>query len=269
MNLAIDRRTSLLLLSGAIFTDVTEAFSQASVKYLYNDISSAEDLQQNAVGVPLDGVDEFALKLVIDDFNLRRKSVTDATGSGVFTETNKAITDLRSSIGYSVGNRYILTEGRINSQIDVINFVASQGLALVPDTRDILPIGIPVADPIKEKNSDTDFSVILDIALQTMGIVENKEKLIDEAMKDSDVQAFLQSATPAIKSGDWQKLVELGERFFKLVIVAQFFRNYAERVGQRVAFRLGLRCVPILGWIFVVAAFIVALKANYHRFSFA
>jgi hypothetical protein len=254
---------------GAIFTDVTKVFGQTSVKYLYGDISSAQDLQQNAVDVPLDGVDQFAPKFVTEGFNLRRKSVVDATGSGVFTEVNKAIADLKSSVGYTVGSGYVLTEDRINSQITVINFVASQGVQLLPDIRDILPIGIPVADPVKEKNSNSDVTVILDIALQTMGIVEDKEKFIDEAMKDSDVQAFLQSAVPAIQGGDWQKMVDLGERVFKVIITAQFVRNYAQTVGQRVAFRLGLRCVPVLGWIFVAAAFIVALKANYHRFSFA
>jgi hypothetical protein len=267
--MTIDRRTSLLVLSGAVFADMKMAFGQTSVKYLYGDISSAQDLQRSVVDMPLDGVDQFAPKFVIEGFNLRRKSVADAAGSGVFTDVNKAVTDLNSSVGYNIGSGYILTEDRINSQIAVINFVASQGIQLLPDARDILPIGIPVADPLKQKNSDSDFSVILDIALQTMGIVEDKEKLIDEAMKDSDVQAFLQSAVPAIQSGDWQKLVELGERIFNLIIAAQFFRNYAEKIGRRVAFRLGLRCVPLLGWIFVAAAFIMALKANYHRFSFA
>jgi hypothetical protein len=256
-------------LSAAIFTDVTKAFGQTFVKYLYNDISSAQNLQQSAVGVPLDGIDQFAPKFVIESFNLRRQSVIDATGSGVFTEVNKAIADLKSSVKSTVGNGYVLTEDRINSQITAINFIASQGVQLLPDTRDILPIGIPVADPLKENNANSDVTVILDIALQTMGIVEDKEKLIDEAMKDSDVQAFLQSAVPAIQSGDWQKVVELGERIFKVIITAQFVRNYAEKVGQRVAFRLGLRCVPVLGWILLAAAFIVALKANYHRFSFA
>jgi hypothetical protein len=44
----------------------------------------------------------------------------------------------------------------------------------VPDVRDVLPIGIPVADPAKEKNKNNNFGVVLDIALQTIGIVDSK-----------------------------------------------------------------------------------------------
>lgn len=93
--------------------------------------------------------------------------------------------------------------------------------------------------------------------------------LIDEALKDNDVQEFLQTALPLIQAENWQKLVQLLEGVFKVLIAKRFLENYAEKVGKRVAFRLGLRCVPILGWVYVVAAFLLALKANYHRFSFA
>lgn len=70
--------------------------------------------------------------------------------------------------------KYVLTEGTIDAQIAVINFVASAGVSLVPDVRDVLPIGIPVADPAKEKNKNNNFGVVLDIALQTIGIVDSK-----------------------------------------------------------------------------------------------
>jgi hypothetical protein len=267
----IDRRTSLLVLSSALFADSTKAFGQAFVKYMGEDISNALQLTQLVVGAPLDDkLDQYMIKFVTESFILRKRSVIGAMSSNVFQDAEKAIADLKLSAGAVVqGNReYVITEDDINSQIAVINFVASAEVPLVPNLSDILPIGIPVADPIKEKNEDTDFTVILDIALQTIGIVDGRE-LVDEALKDKDVSGLLQIVIPSIKSGDWQKLVELSERLFKLLIAAKFFENYAKKVGKRVAFRLGLRCVPILGWVYVVGAFILALKANYHRFSFA
>jgi hypothetical protein len=267
----IDRRTSLLIISGALVTGTTSAFGQASVKYLSKDIANAVALRQFAIEAPRKkDFDQFAVNFVVTGFNVRKKSVADAAASGAFSASDRAIADLKNSVGSVVSDnpKYVLTEESIDAQIAAINFLASQGVSLVPDIRDVLPIGIPVADPTIEKSRDNDFGVLLDIALQTMGVVDGKT-LVDEAMKDKDVQGFLQMAIPSIQAENWQKLAELLEGFFKFLIAKQFFETYAERVGKRVAFRLGLRCVPILGWVYVAAALLFAIKANYHRFSFA
>jgi hypothetical protein len=266
-----DRRTSLFVFSSTLLTGATNAFGQAALKYMGDDLSDALTLQRDAVNAPRrEHFDQFAVKFVITGFNVRKKSAVDAAASGAFISSERAIADLKASIGSVVDNNpnYVLSENSVNAQILAINFVTSAGVALVPDVRDILPIGVAVADPTREKGLNNDVGVVLDIALQTMGIIDSKD-LIDEALKDKDVQTFLDSALPLIQSENWQKLVELLEGLFKFIIAKKFFENYAEKVGKRVAFRLGLRCVPILGWVYVVAACLLALKANYHRFSFA
>ena len=142
--------------------------------------------------------------------------------------------------------------------------MGSNGVSLVPDSRDIVPIGIAVVDPLQDKSQDTDLSVILDIARQTIGIFDGKQ-LGDEILKDPDCLAALKEIAPSVQKSDWEKILHLAERFFQLLMAHGFLKIY----GARLAFRLSVRCVPILGWAYVVAAFVIAVKANYHRFSFA
>lgn len=265
--ITIDRRRSLFLASGVLVAGIDRASAQASVKYTGRDISSALDLQQYAVTASSDtGFVDFVVKSV----DVRRSAVSDAANSEVFVNATRAVSDLRSSIGFAAPGipKAYFSEERVNAQIDVIMFVHSMGMPLVPEVQDILPIGIPVVEPVEQRNEDTDLSVILDIAFQTMGIFEGKQ-LVDEALKDPDILASLHAIIPALKSKDWQELLKLLERVFQVIIAHGLFKMYAKIAAKRIAFRLGLRCVPILGWVYVVAAFLVALKANYRRFSFA
>ena len=166
---AIDRRSSLFLVSGLLIAGVDKASGQSAVKYTGEDISSGLELQHLAVGAsPETGFVDF----VVTSFNDRRKAVRDASKSGVYTDTGRAVSVLKSSIGITVPGipKDYFSAERINSQVDVIVFMDLLGVPLIPDVNDIFPIGIPVVEPIKQKNEDTDLGVILDIAFQTMGI---------------------------------------------------------------------------------------------------
>jgi hypothetical protein len=149
----------------------------------------------------------------------------------------------------------------------VVQFVASARVPLVPAVAEIQPIGIPVIEPLEKKTTDTDLEVVLDIALQTLGIFEAKT-LVEELLKDKDISTLLHQSVPELKEEEWTKLLEVGEKIFKLVIAHNFVRAYAARIGRKFAFRLALRCVPIAGWVYLGAAFVIALKVNYKRFSF-
>jgi hypothetical protein len=94
------------------------------------------------------------------------------------------------------------------------------------------------------------------------------KQLVSDALKDRDISSAIHSLIPALKSSDWQKILELSTDLWKFLITTQFIGIYAKQVGRQLAFRLGIKCVPILGWAYVAACFVVALRANYHRFSF-
>jgi hypothetical protein len=149
----------------------------------------------------------------------------------------------------------------------VIQFVDSAGMPLVPEGKDILPIGVPVVEPVGQKNEATDLSVCIDIALQTLGIVEEK-KVIDEALKDPNIAAALHAIIPTLKTQDWKILLKPFDHLINLLFLHVVLIS-TQSVTKRVAFGLVVRCVPILGWVYVVAALLIALKANYSRFSFA
>lgn len=86
----INRRASLLVLSGALFGGTKSAFGQASVKYMAEDISNALGLQQLAVVASRNkDFDASVVYFVIEAFSVRRKSVVDAlqvTFSALLTE---------------------------------------------------------------------------------------------------------------------------------------------------------------------------------------
>ena len=160
------------------------------------------------------------------------------------------------------------SEQRINAQIEAITFVSDFKIPLVPQQEDILPIGIPVVEPVEQKTEDTDARVVLDIALQALGLVEG-EQLLDQILKDPDVDTALHEVMPSLKTKDWENVLKLLEHIVQLLITHGILKSFAAISARRIAFRLSLRCVPILGLAYVIAAFLVALKANYHRFSFA
>lgn len=261
-----NRRQAIWIASSAILAKTESALAElASTKYLARDYLSAFELQEFAVGTSREK--EFGQSLVRfvgQGFDLRKQAVEDAHNSELFTDPKKALSALNDAKGDHVGKDYSLSDEFLQAQEDAVVFVSSTGVALVPASRDILPIGIAAADPVEKKSEDTDLGVILDIALQTIGIFDGKQ-LGEEIIKDPDCLGVLKEIAPSIQKSDWQKILHVAERLFQLLIAHGFLKIY----GARLAFRLSVRCVPILGWAYVIAAFIIALKANYHRFSFA
>jgi len=263
----IDRRQSILLTTAAVFAASNVAFGQGLNKLLATSVADGFALQTFAISASTDK--DFA-EFVTRDFYARQSTVYHANDSKLFATAESAQSYLKSIIGESspgVPADYF-SEENITSQIQVVSFVASEKVSLVPEVADIRPIGIPSIDPIQNKTKDTDFGVVLDIALQIVGIASEKV-LIDEILKDNDVSTQLNSMVPVIEAKDWKKLLELADKLLKIFIATRFMQEYAKKAGIRIAFKLGLRCVPIVGWVYVVAAFLVAVRANYHRFSFA
>jgi hypothetical protein len=132
----------------------------------------------------------------------------------------------------------------------------------VPNRQDIQPIGVSVAEPPENKSEETDFGVILEIALETMGI-------FDKLLGDKDMSAILKEIAPSLKAKDLKTLLALAEKMFIAILASSAFKIFVEKISKHVAFRFALRCLPIVGWTYVAACFLIALKANYRKFSFA
>ena len=138
----------------------------------------------------------------------------------------------------------------------------------MPNRQDIQPIGVSVAEPPENKSEETDFGVILEIALETMGIFEGKD-LADKLLGDKDMSAILKEIAPSLKAKDWKNRLALAEKMFIAILASSAFKIFVEKISKHVAFRFALRCLPIVGWTYVAACFLIALKANYRKFSFA
>jgi len=261
----VDRRQSLLLTTGAVFAGVNAAFGQTPSKLL-DSIAGAFALQKFAI----DASDKDFPRFVTQDFYSRQSTVYEAINSKLFDNANSAKLYLRSIIGSSNPGipAEFFSENAISSQIQAVDFVVSANLPLVPAVADIQPIGIPTIEPLEKRTDDTDLGVALDIALQTLGIFEGKT-LVDELLKDDDISKQLHQLVSRLKEKEWTKLLELAEKVFQVALASSAVKAYAEKVGRRIAFKLTLRCIPVAGWAYLGASFLIALKANYRRFSFA
>jgi hypothetical protein len=219
--LRFNRRQSIFVASSILFSRIESAAADSvSTKYLGADYLHAFELQSFAANASRESdpnaVETFDESLVIfveQGFSVRRQAVSHARNSELFSDPKKAISALNASIGDPVGKNYSLNAESIKSQVDAFLFVWSEGVPLVPDSKDILPIGIVAVEPVEKKNEETDLSMILDIALQTIGIFDGKQ-LAEEFLKDQDCLAILHEIAPSAKDSDWQKILHLSERFF-------------------------------------------------------
>jgi hypothetical protein len=228
----INRRQSLVAAASTLFAKIDSVRADSvSTKYLGSDYLSAFELQRFAIEASREREFDRSLLLFVDQgFSLRKRAVEDARNSQLFTDAGKAISALKDSVGDSVGQSYSLTSELVSAQVYAIDFVSSAGAPLVPDSRDILPIGIAAADPLVTKTEDTDITVILDIALQTIGIFDGKQ-LADEILKDPDCIAVLREIAPSVNKSDWEKILHLAERFFQLLIAHGLLKVYGTRVA--------------------------------------
>jgi hypothetical protein len=176
----LTRRQAVVLAFGAVFAD-TRA-SSAQDKDLSNSLASAFQIQNLAVEAESDK--DFA-NFVTQDFFSRRNTVDVAAQSEIFSNSEKANAYLKSIIGSKAQNvpEYYFSKDAIEAQMQNVSFVASAGVPLVPNRQDIQPIGVPVVEPPENKSEETDFGVIMEIALQTMGIFEGKD-LSDKLLGD-------------------------------------------------------------------------------------
>lgn len=263
--LYLDRRQSLLLAAGALLTVSREASAQSKVPSYKDIVDRAQSVQTTAIAVEKD---KDIIVYIEQDYYARKYTVLAAEQTSNFRNAAIAESYITTEIkNNSIRFQFSTESQAVSSQVEAINFVVKNGAPIVPALSDIHPIGIPSIAPVENKNADTDLGVALDIALQTIGIFEGKT-LVDELLRDEDVSNGLSALIPAIKSKDWAKILEFSEKLFRIVVASKFFLQYAEKAGAKIAFKLSVRCVPIVGWLYMAASFLVAVKENYNRFSF-
>jgi len=160
-----------------------------------------------------------------------------------------------------------------DSQIAVINALVKQSLPIVPKAESVTRVNIPSILP-QNGTIDTDIIVLGDIFLETLGISFGDESLIISFIEsDERIESFLKEILEKVSTKNWKDVVKIGENLFdiavKLIIGGNFLKKFSDTAIRKLTFGLALRCVPILGWLYLAFSFVVSIKKNYSRFSFA
>jgi hypothetical protein len=122
-------------------------------------------------------------------------------------------------------------------------------------------VGFPFP-PTDHRDHRTDLLVVASILLETIGIIVDDDRLI-AIIDKSEYKETLEQLTQEIAGRHWQDVVRTLQKGFKLLFASSLWVAFRGRFAAGLA----ARCVPIVGWLYLAAAFIVAVKANYHRFS--
>lgn len=157
----------------------------------------------------------------------------------------------------------------IQIQLDIIGMLSEFELPIIPDYRSAAPVDLPTVVPSAD---DTDIIVLMDILLETIGIVGSKKSLIVEAMNsDERIKDALNNALGTVSTKSWEDIAPSLENLFKAtwVVIKSADSTVPDSVKRSVAFKMAIRCVPFLGHAYLIGCLVMAIRANYHRFSFA
>lgn len=160
-------------------------------------------------------------------------------------------------------------EPYLSSMIAVAAQLQQDELPIAPQPFEVVPAEIPALPPA-DTSEDTDLKVVVDILLETLGISVREVNLFVSVIEsDEDLRQTFEDLLAQITTKDWDEVVKLAEIAFKGLVATEIWSRLRQTAGRKLTWRLGLRAVPVVGWLYCGAAFLVSVKINYSRFSFA
>lgn len=152
----------------------------------------------------------------------------------------------------------------------VAQTIASAGLPLAPVPEHAVPLPVSSVPPPDEPSTETDLIIVVDILLETLGIVGGNQSIAQAIInEDEALSRAIADLLDSVTTHDWESVASSAETFFKLFVGSAIWSRIKEQGVRRISFRLGLRAIPGIGWLYCVASFLISVKNNYSRFSFA
>lgn len=266
---SLSRRETLTLGLGVVALTYTPAWSQATNSY-----QQFSPLFTEAIGIRSFAIENTfpinSTKFLDLEFFARRNALVVANKSEVFKSSESAKEYVRNIPSILPANFPVAYDkDRIETQIAVIDLIVEKSLPIAPSPSSITPAEIPSLPPAKA-NKDSDLVVVVDIFLETIGLSVGVRSIVLSAIEsDTRLKGYFDMLLGSITTKNWNEVINIGEKIFQLFMGANILSKMPEVFTVRFSFRLGLRAVPIVGWFYLGACFVVALKSNYHRFSFA
>ena len=247
------------------------AFAQnsdyARISHLFSKSLGVRDF---AIGVSLEAIQtgNGLIDYVEQDFFLRRITADESVASNIFNNAESSTLYLKN-VQAVIPSDFPYDAYENKSQQIVIDMLNLQSLPIVPDPDYIFPIGVPSLPPT-DKDATSDLLIVGDIILETLGIsIGDKDLIVYFIESDEQIKEKCESLVNLISTQKWEDVFSLVKSVFNLFIGSKIWVELSKITLKKLTFRLALRCVPVVGWVYTAAAFLVAVKANYHRFSFA
>lgn len=261
-----------VLAGGILVLPVSKAMSQNAEQYsaLRPQLKGAVDLRASAIGMPLNAVSDNLERFVSDEYTQRRRTVEISAGIAGLQSPEGALGYVRTVPILVAGYTQIPNmELQLASQTDAIYLLAKEGDPIVPPVESVKRSQVPDI-PDRPKKPESDLIVVVDILLETLGIAVGTRDL-SVALIESDprIKDMVERVVAEVSTQDWEKVASTLEALLRLIITAEIWRRVAILVGGRIAINLSLRCVPVVGWLYTTAIFLISVKKNYRRFSFA
>ncbi len=223
---------------------------------------------------------DIATEIVRQDLNSRGRTLLLAEKSGFFEESGNANAWIAALPKLAPSNFPLQFDGKtVEGLQKVVAGIRVERLELAPSPRLVAPMAVASlvspALPSKkpEEVRDSDIRVVMDIILQTLGISVGEANLLTSLVEsDAKLKTDVIEVIKAISSRDWSEVIRTSEKVFQLIVATLFAKNVAPVLAtskRKLMFALTLRCVPIAGWIYLCLPFVVSVKHNYSRFSFA
>lgn len=263
----VGRRSFLFAGAGLLLAQARPLRAQISGA-IVEEFSRAIGIRQMALEMPLEGIEERLIPFIAADYEARRATLQAARQTGSFGDVASAENHVAQLSSTNLPVTF--EQSTLLSIREVNELISSQGIELAPPPNDVTPAHIPSLPPSDQNGGDSDIIVVMDIILETLGISTDDADLAVMLIRSNpELERLVSNTLAAITQQDWETVVSSAEAVFDFLVTNRQIRTVLGRLlGRKFAFRLALRCVPVVGWLYTGALFVVSVKKNYHRFSF-
>ena len=265
--LELSRRNFVAMGSSLLFVHGRAAFAQSSSQEEVAKIaiSSAASVRQFAIETPLEEINSNIDNFVEFDYQSRQQTFDSLRQFSASLNIDSYVADLPMQMSINAGISF--SEDAKRSVEFVVAALEDEGLPLVPEADAIEPIGVPSLPP-EEAANDTDLKVVIDIFLESIGV--GAPSLLTQTISaNRDLQQKFAELVQHISNKEWTLVAETIEWILNSSVVADIVAGMPKSAKRKSLFRLALRAVPFVGWLYMAASIVIAIKSNYHRFSFA
>ena len=159
----------------------------------------------------------------------------------------------------------------------VYEFVVAADAPLYPSEADVATSRINTGCREAPEEDETVQTILFDIIVEALGMPVDRSLFQQFLEQNNSAREMFEQLVNAISTQNWSQMAARIDEFLWWMIVgggvqslAGYMRGQGAATGgmlYRIGWRLSVRFVPFVGWLYLGGAIVLAIKANFHRFS--